>query len=279
MRVSVIIPVYNEEGSIKECLESLERQKYPDFEVIVVDDGSKDRTKNIVQSAEGKYRKYKLKMVEQKHGGAGAARNLGAKHARGEVLVFVDADMTFGEMFLKELVAPIVAGKAVGTTTRAEYVSNWDNRWARCWNYNENMPEGKRHKGKSGELGVYRAIKRSVFNEVGGFEPGGYDDDLSLRAKFGQDPVETKARLYHKNPQSLGEVFRQARWAGKRSYKLGSLGVGYALVRVSLPVGLIVGITKSLYYRCTEFVVFKLVYNSGASLGILSYHIKGQGGK
>lgn len=276
MKISVIIPVYNEEKVIGECLRSLGEQDLREFEVIVVDDGSTDGTVEAVKGMRNV--KYKLQVLGQEHLGAGAARNLGAKQAWGEILVFVDADMTFQKNFLKKLVAPIVAGRAAGTWSGEEYVSNWGKVWARCWNYNEGI--GSRRRMKKGAKPVYRAIKRDVFEKAGGFEAGGYTDDLSLVKRVGKKPAEVRgARFYHKNPESLGEVFFQARWVGKRRYKLGGLGMVAALFRVSIPVTKLVGVYKAIRYRTPAFFVFKIVYNTGVTMGIVSYHCGGGGAK
>ena len=98
--VSVIIPAYNEEGDIELCLKSLKNQSRKKIEVIVVDDGSTDRTVEIVKE-------HKVKLLKQNHGGPGAARNRGAKQAKGEILIFIDADMHFPKDYIKNLIAPI----------------------------------------------------------------------------------------------------------------------------------------------------------------------------
>ncbi|NMC98827.1 MAG: glycosyltransferase, partial [Bacteroidales bacterium] len=72
--VSVIIPTYNEEGVIGECLESLTRQTLKKFEVIVVDDGSNDCTIEVAYNFLSKFSNFKI--VKQLHKGAGAGRNL-----------------------------------------------------------------------------------------------------------------------------------------------------------------------------------------------------------
>src|SRR3989344_8477717 len=128
MKVSVIIPVYNEEKVIQYCLESLKNQTFRDMEIIVVDDGSTDRTQELVKG---------VMLLIQDHKGPGEARNFGAKQAKGEILVFVDADMTFDKDFIKELIKPIITEKSKGTFSKDEKVSNWDNIWAKCWNINE----------------------------------------------------------------------------------------------------------------------------------------------
>ncbi len=279
MRVSVIIPVYNEEKVIKDCLVSLSKQKMGDFEVILVDDGSTDKTLEVM--SELRINNYELRVLRQKHLGPGMARNLGAKHAKGDILVFVDADMTFDRVFSKKLIAPIVSGKAKGTFSKEEYISNWNNVWARCWNYNENLPRRRRHPDNYPDRQkVFRAIKKSEFARVGGFSSGGYTDDYTLFEKLGfEAEAAVGARFYHENPDNLKEVFNQAKWVAKRKYKLGIAGFFYALLRVSLPMSKLVGIYKSIRYRTAAFLIFKIVYNTGITVGIIDYYLFGKGTK
>lgn len=268
MKISVIIPTYNEEGQIRQCLESLSKQSLGDFEVIVVDDGSTDRTEDIFKSLQTDY---ELKFLKQNHKGPGAARNLGAKEAKGEVLVFVDADMTFDKNFLKNLTKPILAGKEKGTFSKYEYVSNWGNAWARCWNVNQNWEKGRRHpKNYPDKQKVFRAILKSEFDRVGGFTPGGYTDDYSLFEKLGYLAASAPGAIfYHKNPESLAEIFKQAKWIGKRQYKLGALGYLVALIRASLPISILIGLIKSIFSSQPRFLVFKIVYDFGIFIGII----------
>ncbi|MEJ2348084.1 MAG: glycosyltransferase family 2 protein [Patescibacteria group bacterium] len=175
-KLSVIISVYNEEKVVLDCLNSLEEQNHPNFEVIIVDDGSSDDTLKILESFKPK--NYKIRIFKQQHKGPGAGRNLGAKKAKGEILVFVDADMTFAKDFLMKLVKPIDSSKEKGTFSKEEFVSNWDNVWARCWNINENWEVKRRHPANyPDKQKVFRAILKSEFERVGGFTPGGYTDD------------------------------------------------------------------------------------------------------
>ncbi|MFV1917124.1 MAG: glycosyltransferase family 2 protein [Patescibacteria group bacterium] len=280
MKVSVIIPTYNEEKVIRQCLESLSKQTYPDYEIIVVDDGSSDSTVKVIKSLITDHHP-PITMLHQKHFGPGAARNFGAKKARSEILVFVDADMTFESGFIKKLVGPIVKGKAKGTFSKEEYVSNWENVWARCWNINQNWPDKKRHpKDYPDEDRVFRAILKSEFDKAGGFTPGGYTDDYSLFEKLGYKAKAAKgAMFYHKNPESLSEIFHQARWAGKRPYKLGYFGYLAGLTRASLPASIVVGLVKSLTNFQPAFLVFKIVYDFGVFIGILSFISTAKGSK
>ena len=119
--VSVIIPTYNEAQTIKDCLFSLSRQDFTQFELIVVDDGSSDETLNIVKEfkkVQGK--SIQILAIEQAHKGPGLARNYGASLAKGTILIFVDADMTFDPKFIKELIAPILKGEEIGAICMTE---------------------------------------------------------------------------------------------------------------------------------------------------------------
>jgi len=257
MKVSVIVPTYNEAGVIGECLESLAKKTYKSMEIIVVDDGSTDQTPEKIPNT--------VDVYKQNHKGAGAARNLGAKHAKGEVLVFVDADMIFDKDFIKNLIAPIENGEAIGTFSKEEYLANKDNLWAVCWNINRGLPRDRMHPTTYPDhQPVYRAILKSKFNEVGGFdEKAGYTDDWSLSKRLGVEAVVAKGAIfYHKNPDSLKDVFVQAKWMAKRAYKFGIFG---GLIKAWLPIRLSLG-----------FMLFKLVYGLGATMGVLEYFIFGK---
>jgi glycosyltransferase involved in cell wall biosynthesis len=276
MKVSVIIPVYNEEETVKNCLESLFKQSCRDLEVIVIDDGSTDKTAEVVS---GYADSSSLILLKQKHRGAGAARNLGAKQAKGEIFVFVDGDMIFEKNFIKQLIKPILDGKAIGTFSKEEYLLNKENIWAQCWNINRGLPSNRMHpKDYPDKQKVFRAITKQAFVKAGGFdERAGYTDDWSLSEKLGVEAVVApKAIFYHRNPGDLKEVFVQSRWMGKRRYKLGLVGILVSLVRVSLPVSTIVGFAKSLLVKKPRFLLFKLISDLGIFIGILEFKLLGK---
>lgn len=274
MRVSVIVPTYNEEDVIKRCLKSLDKQNYKDFEVIVVDDGSTDKTLERIQDT-----RCEIRVFKQRHKGAGAARNRGAKHAKGDILVFIDADMTFDKNFIKKLIDPIVKSEAIGTFSKEEYLANKDIVWARCWNINRGFPVDRMHPVDYPDTQkVFRAITKKAFEKAGGFdEKAGYTDDWSLAERLGKEAVVAPgAVFYHKNPETLNDVFIQSRWMAKRRYKLGVIGSLIALIRVSLPVSAVLGIVKAITHQLPAFVFFKIISDAGSFLGILEYLFLGK---
>ena len=270
MLASVIVAVFNGEEIIGGCLESLSKQSLKDFEVIVVDDGSTDATLKRLKTIKIP----KLRVLTQEHKGAGAARNFGAKKAKGDILVFVDADMTFEEDFISKLIDPIGKNGVIGTFSKEEFMENQNNIWAVCWNLNRGLPKNRMHgKDYPERQKVFRAILREKFDEVGGFDVRrGYTDDWTLSERLGVLAVNAPGAIfYHKNPGSLSEVFRQSKWMAKRTYKLGVAGILIALVRVSLPISIPAGLIGVVRFMIPGFFIFKLVSDFGQFVGIFEY--------
>lgn len=102
---SVIVPVYKVEEYIDECIKSIQRQSYSNFELILVDDGSPDSCGDICEGYA--LNDKRIKVIHQKNMGLSAARNTGIRAALGEYLCFVDSDDYIAENFLQEFAAVI----------------------------------------------------------------------------------------------------------------------------------------------------------------------------
>ena len=92
--ISFIIPIYNAEGYLPACLDSLLAQTEPEWQAILVDDGSTDGSLAIAKNYAERDKRFEV--YEQAHAGQSAARNLGMKHAKGNFIAFVDADDSIG---------------------------------------------------------------------------------------------------------------------------------------------------------------------------------------
>ena len=88
--VSIILPVFNAERFLPQCLDSILRQTYQDWEMIAVDDGSKDGSMEILKSYEK--RDHRIHIISKKNEGVSIARNIALKHAHGDYIYFVDSD-------------------------------------------------------------------------------------------------------------------------------------------------------------------------------------------
>ena len=130
-KVSVIVPVYNVEQYLSDCLESICRQTLKGIEIIVVNDGSTDNSLSIIKSFQQKYSN--IKLINKKNGGLSSARNAGIDMAVGEYLFFVDSDDfidldTLEKMYVKakETHCPLiyVAYCSIGRTIKRSCIKN-----------------------------------------------------------------------------------------------------------------------------------------------------------
>ena len=101
MTISAIIPVYNTEMLVGRCIDSVLAQTFPDWELILVDDGSKDGSLNVLKEYEKK--DSRLKVFHQENAGPGLARNTGIKKAKGDYIVFFDSDDVIKQDYFEKL--------------------------------------------------------------------------------------------------------------------------------------------------------------------------------
>lgn len=275
--VSVIIPIFNKSYHLEKCLKSLYLQSQKNMEVILVDDGS---FKNVCLTGNEKSifleKEIVLKIFREPHKGAGAARNFGAKVSNGKILVFVDCDMYFERDFIEKLIKPILEGKTNGTFSKNEYVANWNNIWARCYNYYFGLNDKlKIPKNFPEQSPVFRAIAKNEFAKSGGFDCCGYDDDWSLSHKLSSyATLATGAVYYHYNPETLTQVFIQAKWRAKRKYKFGLLGELSQILIHLFPLSVIDGLINALKYQTFEMIPFTLIFDFATIMGIFEKIIK-----
>lgn len=107
--ISVIVPIYNVERYLQKCLDSIANQTYADFEVILVNDGSTDRSAEI---AETYLRDNRFKLINKSNGGQGQARNVGLEKAKGEYVCFIDSDDFIAPEYLGKLYELLINNKA-----------------------------------------------------------------------------------------------------------------------------------------------------------------------
>ena len=206
MRVSIIIPAYNAQVTIANCIEACLRQTYPDVEVIVVDDGSMDNTSRIVSS-------FSVNYMRQTNQGPAAARNRGAKEATGELLAFTDADCIPARDWVESLVAALDdAVVGVGGTYD---IANRDSLLARMV-HEEIIERHKRFGDDVDFLGSFNVMyRRKAFDAIGGFDTAfpkasGEDNDLAYRLidQGGHLRFTQKAVVAHHHPERLGHYLR-----------------------------------------------------------------------
>lgn len=100
--ISVIIPMYNASRFIKQCVKSILKQTYKNFELLIINDGSTDNSLDICS----RFKDQRIKIINQKNAGCEYARLTGIKQSKGEYICFVDADDWIAKDYLEKLIAP-----------------------------------------------------------------------------------------------------------------------------------------------------------------------------
>ncbi len=202
--ISIIISAYNSENKIGKCLAALLNQTYKPIEIFAVDDGSTDRTKEIIKKfADNK----KIFLLEQNRQGPGAAKNLASKKAKGKILVFIDSDEYPRPDYIDKLTKPIREGKSK-TSIGAWILAYPKNPWARC-----RFEDTSKLRHHAMESGVFRAIKKDFFEKLGGFNiTKGYSDD---RIPNNEKRARVNDAIFdHDTDSNLNELYRKRKWIG-----------------------------------------------------------------
>lgn len=172
MKFSVIIPAYNAEHNIGKLLDSIKRQSFGEFETIVVDDCSTDDTRLIAE-------KYPCTVIKSgKNSGPACCRNLGARHAQGDILVFTDSDCVLHKRWMENIRNRFNPGETDAIMGRvmlgpSNYIGNSISAlgfpaggaigFEKIWRVG---PDGYTHSLSTCNC----AIRKSVFNHIGGFD-------------------------------------------------------------------------------------------------------------
>jgi len=213
-KVTILIPAFNESETIEVTIRSALSLDYPDFEVIVIDDGSTDDTFQ-------KAKMLPVQVIRQENSGKASALNSGIMHAKGKLIATLDADSFVDPKALLNMVG-FFSDKSVMAVTptmkalegkgllekmqRAEYMLS--NLMAKIFSLLDSIIV------TPGPFSVYRA---SVFRELGGFDGSAMteDNEMALRIQSANFRIRSskKAFVYTKVPKTMAKLFRQRkRW-------------------------------------------------------------------
>jgi len=183
--VSVVIPTKNEEKNIRNVLESIKRQTHKNIEIIVVDNYSIDRTKEIAHSY--------TNLVYNKGSERSAQRNFGIKIARGEYILILDADMILTERIIENCVNQFLQDETIGGIIIPE-ISIGEGFWVKCKALERSFYTN------TGYMEAARFYKKVVLEELGGFDLNlisGEDWDLSQRVANKWKVTHISSYVYH----------------------------------------------------------------------------------
>jgi len=220
-RISVVICAYNAERTMDACLASLRTLRYPNYEIIVVNDGSKDRTLEIAQ------RYPEVRIVSQENKGLSVARNVGFQNATGEIIAYTDSDCVVDPDWLTYLAYKFVHGGfiAVGGPNLPPPE---ESRTAACV---AASPGGPTHVLIDDEVaehipGCNMAFLKTALEATGGFDPihsaAGDDVDLCWRLQNDGHPIgfSPAAMVWHFRRNTIKAYLKQQMGYGKAEAQL-----------------------------------------------------------
>ncbi len=216
--ISIIIPAYNEEKNISRCIDSIYGSDYPlhKMEIMVVDDGSTDNTKNIVKGCKD------ILLLNQNHKGKSEALNLGTRHAKNDFIVSIDADTILDKKCIKELVKPI-KNPNIGATTGTSKVKNISNIWTIFQNieyhYNNLIRKSFSSVFNNGIwfFGALACYRKSAIEKIGYFKKDTLTEDMDIALELYKAGYKTfhvhNAFSYTIVPSTFKELYSQrSRW-------------------------------------------------------------------
>ena len=217
--VSVIVPAFNESVGIERAVRSLDACDYPDFEVVVVDDGSTDGTGEIVEGLELP----QVRVVRQTNAGKAAALNRGMSETRHEIIAMVDADTVFERDTLRQLVRPF-ADSGVGAVSGNTKVGNRRGLLGR-WQHIEYVMGFNLDRRLYDVLrcmptvpGAVGAFRRRALTDIGGVSEATLAEDTDITLGVGRAGWRVvyagEARGWTEAPSNLSGLWRQRyRWS------------------------------------------------------------------
>ena len=292
-RLSIILPAHNEEDIIEHTINSIFNSDYPnEKEIIVVNDGSTDRTGNIVKDISRKFPQVRL--FNLKHQGKASSLNFGAKKAKFDTLVFLDADSIIAENTLKELVKPLSNKKiaassgiirAKSTKNPLTWFQDFEYSLTSAWRYLCN---------KINSVSVvpgFIAIKKQAFDSIGGFSSDTLTEDfdvaLNLKKAGYNIAMSPNSIIYTNVPNSFKKLFSQRfRW-GRGTFqvvkkhsdmlfskKFGLLGSYTIPTQIYWYVFSILYIPSVIYWMFNDYYRYFFSQNNVISWSVFEYFFK-----
>lgn len=219
-KITVIVPAYNEEKVIDTTIQALIETKYPEKEIILVDDGSKDKTFDIMS----RYKK-QAKVLQKTNGGKASAINFGLAYSTGEIIVIVDADTIIGRDSLVHLATVFATDKniaAVAGNVKVRNRKNWLT-WCQAIEYVSGIQIARRALDVFGAIsvvpGALGSFRKSVLEEIGSYHKDTLVEDFDVTLKVLKTKsiiaASTNATAYTEAPESLKSLYKQRkRWYG-----------------------------------------------------------------
>lgn len=269
MYFSIVIPLYNRPDELDELLESLCKQNYDNFEVIVAEDGSTIKGDRVVR----KYAdRLKINYFEKKNSGPGLTRNAGASRASGDYLIFFDSDCIIPPHYLNTVSAFLETNQADAFGGPDAALSSFS-PIQKAINYamtsfftTGGIRGGKRSMEKFHPRSFNLGVSRDVFNHLGGYGTMRFGEDIDFSLRLIEAGFRTalirEAYVYHKRRSTFRQFFKQVYNSGIARINLHLLHPGSLRLVHMLPALFVagMGIVLVASFLLPALLLFPLLY-------------------
>jgi len=216
MLVSIVLPAYNEEETIENCLESLIRQSYEQKEIIVVNDGSTDNTQEIIDRI--KHKQSIVNLINIEHSGRSHARNEGLRISSGELVLFAEADAKYHPDYLTRAAGSFKDPLINGVLVEGE-VWGRETLISRCMQAEVKLRNADLRSGRAIPKSAW-VYRRDALTTLGGFDENleaGEDRDLGIRLRDAGHTIRWVEGVswWFKSPETLSDLLARSLWFGK----------------------------------------------------------------
>jgi glycosyltransferase involved in cell wall biosynthesis len=253
VKISFIIPVYNRPGETRELLQSLAKQTDRDFEVVVVEDGSSERSEALVEQFRDQLH---IQYFYKENSGPGPSRNYGSKKAAGDYLVFLDSDCILPEQYVQVLREALEQNftDAFGGPDRAhEDFTNFQKAVSfsmTSFLTTGGIRGGKNRMGKFFPRSFNMGLSKEVFASTGGFSSIRFGEDVDLSIRIQEKGFSTQlirdAYVYHKRRTNLRQFYKQVYNSGIARINLQQRHPGTLKLVHTLPAVFTLGVISLL---------------------------------
>lgn len=218
---SIIVPVYNRPNEVEELLESLTKQSFIDFEVIIVEDGSTVKCDEVVQNFQNSLN---VKYYYKDNSGPGDTRNFGSKHSQGQYLIILDSDVILPSEYLSNISNELNTNPcdAFGGPDRAHEsftpVQKAISYAMTSFFTTGGIRGGKKKLDKFYPRSFNLGIRKDAFDALGGFSKMRFGEDIDLSIRIFDNGYSCRlfpdAWVYHKRRTDFRKFFKQVHNSG-----------------------------------------------------------------
>lgn len=262
---SVVVPVYNRPKEVKELLDSLTKQTYINFEVLIIEDGSTDKCDTVVQEFK---EKLNINYFFKENSGQGFTRNYGFEKAKGDYFIVFDSDCIIPETYLQE-VDKFLEQHEIDAFGGPDNAHSDFNNLQKAISYSMTSPlttggirGNKKHIGKFHPRSFNMGVSRKLFEKTKGYKITRMGEDIEFSIRINKEGFTTSlipnAFVYHKRRTSLSQFYKQLHFFGRARVNVNRFWPGEIKLVHLLPLFFVLSVFSWLLCALVFLPLFKI---------------------